>query len=55
MQWNSDPKASWVAIYRLCVMGLLLIILLVLLDHGLSVDVLLSGFLHACGAGLSKP
>lgn len=48
MQWNSDPKGSWVAIYRLCVLSLLTINLIVLLEHGVSVSELIPALFRAC-------
>jgi len=48
VQWNSDPKVSWVAIYRLCVLGLLTINLTVLLEHNVNLVELFPRFFAAC-------
>lgn len=48
MQWNSDPKVSWVAIYRLCVLALLTVNLIVLLEHGVPVSELVPALFRAC-------
>jgi hypothetical protein len=51
MQWNTDPKFAWVALYRLCVIGLLIIILTVLLEHNVNVAELLPRLFAVCRTG----
>jgi hypothetical protein len=50
MQWNSDPKASWVAIYRLCVLGLLTLNLTLLVEHNVNLAELLPKLFAVCRA-----
>lgn len=50
MQWGSDPKTNWVAIYRLCVLGLLTVNMTLLLEHQVPLDKLLPQLFAVCAA-----
>jgi len=48
MQWGSDPKTNWVALYRLCVLGLLTINLTLLLQNHVPLEKVLPQLFAVC-------